>query len=269
MNDKIKRIIENQKIRNRLHEIGIYSGEFSQNGNIGPTGPKGDKGDTGPTGLKGEKGDTGLSEEIIINGVRTGSPGTEAQVIDNKIDNVHSLDFVIPSGEKGEKGDKGEKGEKGDKGDIGPTGERGPAPLASYDAIAFASFMNTTQATLANIGTTRIIPGINRIFSIKNGTDIVISTTGVFEVTLCGRISGVTEDVGASFCLYNSTTNEIISDLNFKLDKGTTSDMDFCEVNVVDIYAPAVLNLKTVIDGTPTSDIKFTEMNVILKSYNV
>lgn len=269
MNDKIRRIIENQKIRNRLHEIGIYSGEISKSSNIGPTGPKGD---IGPTGSKGEKGDIGLSEEIIINSVKTGSPGTEAQVIDNKIDNVHSLDFVIPSGEKGEKGDKGDigpTGSKGEKGDIGPTGERGPAPLASYNAIAFASFMNTTQATFANIGATRIIPGINRFFSIQNGTDIVISTTGVFEVTLCGRISGVTEDVGASFCLYNSTKNEIISDLNFKLDKGTTSDMDFCEVNVVDIYAPAVLNLKTVIDGTPTSDIKFTEMNVIFKSYNV
>ena len=278
MNDKIQRIIENQKIRNRLHEIGIHSGEISKSSNIGPTGPKGD---IGPTGSKGEKGDIGLSEEIIINSVKTGNPGTEAQIIDNKIDNVHSLEFVIPSGEKGEKGDKGDtgptgsKGDKGDigptgsKGDVGPTGERGPAPLASYNAIAFASFMNTTQATFANIGATRIIPGINKFFSIQNGTDIVISTTGVFEVTLCGRISGVTEDVGASFCLYNSTKNEIISDLNFKLDKGTTSDMDFCEVNVVDIYAPAVLNLKTVIDGTPTSDIKFTEMNVIFKSYNV
>lgn len=152
MNDKIQRIIENQKIRNRLHEIGIYSGEVSKS---------------------------------------------------------------------------------------------------------------------SNIGATRIISGINRFFSIQNGTDIVISTTGVFEVTLCGRISGVTEDVGTSFCLCNSTKNEIISDLNFKLDKGTTSYMDFCEVNVADIYAPAVLNLKTVIDGTPTSDIKFTEMNVIFKSYNV
>lgn len=89
MNDKIQCIIENQKIRNRLHEIGIYSGEISKSSNIGPT------------GSKGEKEDIGLSEEIIINSVKTGSPGTEAQIIDNKIDNVHSLDFVIPSGEKG------------------------------------------------------------------------------------------------------------------------------------------------------------------------
>ncbi len=110
MNDKIQRIIENQKIRNRLHEIGIYSGEISKSSNIGPTGHKGDigptgskgeRGDIGPTGSKGEKGDIGLSEEIIINSVKTGSLGTEAQVIDNKIDNVHSLDFVISSGEKG------------------------------------------------------------------------------------------------------------------------------------------------------------------------
>lgn len=89
MNDKIQHIIENQKIRNRLHEIGIYSGEISKSSNIGPT---------------------------------------------------------------------------GSKGDIGPTGERGPASLASYNAIAFASFMNTTKATFANIGATRIIPGINRFF---------------------------------------------------------------------------------------------------------
>lgn len=89
MNDKIQHIIENKKIRNRSHEIGIYSGEIFKSSNIGPTGPK------------GEKGDIGLSEEIIINSVKTGSPGTEAQVIDNKIDNVHSLDFVISSGEKG------------------------------------------------------------------------------------------------------------------------------------------------------------------------
>lgn len=67
MNDKIQRIIENQKIRNRLHEIGIYSGEIFKSSNIGPT------------------------------------------------------------------------------------GERGPAPLASYNAIAFASFMNTTKQILVQL----------------------------------------------------------------------------------------------------------------------
>ena len=33
MNDKIQRIIENQKIRNRLYEIGIHSGEISKSSN--------------------------------------------------------------------------------------------------------------------------------------------------------------------------------------------------------------------------------------------
>lgn len=89
--DKIARIMENQKIKKRLHEIGIYQ-PVQLNSVIGSTGPKGDKGDTGPAG---------------------------------------------------------------------PTGNPGPA---SYNAIAFASLMNTQTATIMTIGNTRLIPGINNIF---------------------------------------------------------------------------------------------------------
>lgn len=155
--DKISRIIENQKIRKRLNELGIQSIQ----------GPKGDKGDslniTGsydsieelylhhPTGKSGEcyiisgnlyvwdtennywhesgsiQGPTGISEKIKIGNVETGEAGTNAQIIDNFSNNEHTLDFVIPKGDQGiqgiqgPKGDKGDTGEKGDKGDTGDT----------------------------------------------------------------------------------------------------------------------------------------------------
>ncbi len=73
----------------------------------------------------------------------------------------------------------------------------------------------------------RLIPGVSDIISILNDKDINIKRTGVFEITLCGRISGVTDNTGASFSLYNATTSQVISDLQFDLNKGVTTDMVF------------------------------------------
>lgn len=228
--------------------------------------------------IKGPKGDC---EKITIGNTITGDANSEALVIDKQTGLEHVLDFVIPKGEvgptgpmgiqgpKGEKGDTGEKGEQGEKGDTGPVGPTGSMGPTSYDGVVFASYMDTTAAGIARVGATRIIPGYNKLFSIANN-EIEVKLTGVFEVTLCGRISGVTNDTGASFSLYNATTGEDVSDLIFELDKGNTPDMDFSETNVVDIIGPAKLQLKTNISGDQdTSNIKFSYMNVLIKSFHL
>lgn len=53
---------------------------------IGPTGPK---------------GDPGVSDSIIVRSTETANPGTDAQVIDTMVNNIHMLDFVIPRGNDG------------------------------------------------------------------------------------------------------------------------------------------------------------------------
>ena len=318
MNEKFERIIENQKIINRLREAGIYQA-------FGPTGPKGNKGDIGPTGPEGKMGE---AEKIVINSTSTGEPGTDAKVIDNKYEKTHSLDFIIPKGDAGPqgiqgptgpKGDKGDigprglpgeigisqvitidgtetvefneeaqvhddfesnthhltfyipKGEKGEQGEVGPTGPEGPRGTlgpTSYDAVCFASFKDSNSAGTSTITTTRIIPGNSDIISIS-GNQINVLRTSVFEITLCGRISGVTNDTGGKFHLYNTTTGETISDLEFVLDKGNTSDMDFSEVNFADIYTGGKLEVRTEIIGNDTGNISFSMINVIIKSYKL
>lgn len=89
----------------------------------------------------------------------------------------------------------------------------------------------------------------------------------MFEIVLCGRISGVTQNIGASFALYNTDTNSIASNLSFVLEAGNTTDMEFSEMTVVDIIGPAILQLKTTINGS--DEVSFTEMNVLIKSYTV
>lgn len=294
--DKIARIMENQKIKKRLHEIGIYQ-PVQLNSVIGPTGPKGD-------GLQ-IKGDYNTYEELI-NNHPTGNSG-DCYIIEgilyiwntenNSWDNVGNIKGpkgdVGPIGPMGPKGDigpqglAGNNGSKGDKGDIGPTGPKGdkgdtgpagpagptgnPGP-ASYNAIAFASLMNAQTATTMTIGNTRLIPGINNIFEIAGGggKSINVKRTCICEITLCGRISGVSSDTGGSFYLYNVTTNEKVTDLNFTLDKGNTPDMDFSETNFVDIIGPAELQIRTELTGDTTSNnIKFTDVNIVIKSYNI
>ena len=295
--DKIRQIEENQRIKNRLGELGIYPSVVQEI--VGPTGPQGEIGPTGPKGDTGSQG-AGLSIEGSFETLDelkqahpTGNIG-DCYIVQGVLyiwDEEHN-DWVSIGNIKGPKGDTGEQGiqgpigpqgEKGEQGEIGPTGPQGeigltgpkgdigpqgPASPTGYDAIAFASLMDTKQAGTVLLGNTRIMPGNNNnYFAIENGTDIVIKKTSVFEIVLCGRISGVTQNTGASFSLVNTDTNDVISDLVFVLDAGNTSDMDFSEMTVVDIYGPARLQVKTTITGS--DEISFSEMNVLLKSYSV
>lgn len=312
--DKVSRIMENQKIRERLHEVGIYPHIQKKTivGPTGPTGPKGDglqikgdynsyddliknhptgnsgdcyiiqgilylwntennswddvgnikgpKGDIGPTGPKGNEGDIG---PIGPTGP-TGSTGPKGD-----IGPIGPQGLV---GDTGLKGDKGDIGPTGPKGAIGPTGPMGNPGPASYDAIAFASLMNAQTATTMTIGNTRLIPGTNNIFEIAGGggKSINVKRTCICEITLCGRISGVSNDTGGSFYLYNVTADEKVTDLSFHLDKGNTPDMDFSETNFVDIIGPAELQVRTELTGNTTSNnIKFTDINIVIKSYNI
>lgn len=289
-NNIVDRAIENSKIREKLHGAGIFPTLI-----VGPTGPMGPQGN----GLVIEGSfDT---EEDLKKAHPVGKVGEcflvggllyVWDVDDNKWKNVGNVKG--PQGERGPKGDKGDAGlvgpqgiqgiqgerglkgdtgptgpkgdtgEKGDTGPIGPTGTMGPTP---YDGVAFVSFMDTQNAGTVSLGRSRIIPGNSDIFALENGTDIKIKRTSILEITLCGRISGVTNDNGASFFLQNITANEKVNDLVFDLEKGATPDMDFSETNMVDIVGPATLQLQTSIENPGSSNIKFTYMNIILKSY--
>lgn len=289
-NNIVDRAIENSKIREKLHRAGIFPTLI-----VGPTGPMGPQGN----GLVIEGSfDT---EEDLKKAHPVGKVGEcflvggllyVWDVDDNKWKNVGNVKG--PQGERGPKGDKGDAGlvgpqgiqgiqgerglkgdtgptgpkgdtgEKGDTGPIGPTGTMGPT---SYDGVAFVSFMDTQNAGTVSLGRSRIIPGNSDIFALENGTDIKIKRTSILEITLCGRISGVTNDNGASFFLQNITANEKVNDLVFDLEKGATPDMDFSETNMVDIVGPATLQLQTSIENPGSSNIKFTYMNIILKSY--
>ena len=303
MDEKIKYIMESNEIRNKLCKIGICpvvgpTGPKGDRGDIGPVGetgigheiiidetktinpdepakvqdefnnnnthyltfyiPKGEKGDTGPMGLPGEKG---ISEIIIIDKTETVEPDEPAKIQDDFDDNTHHLTFYIPKGEKGEKGDQGSVGPAGPTGSLGPT---------SYDVVAFVSYPNTTVAGIALTGASRIIPGITNKISMEGSNGIKINQSGLYEITVCGRISGVTKDIGGAFYLIKSETSEVLTDMSFILSKGNTEDMDFSEISFVDITAPATLQIKTEIDGdTATSNIEFSSINVLIKGYSV
>lgn len=248
------------EFNNNTHYLTFYipKGEKGEQGSIGSIGPKGEQGEPGPMGLPGEKG---ISEIIIIDKTETVEPDEPAKIQDDFNDNTHHLTFYIPKGEKGEKGDQGNVGPAGPTGSLGPT---------SYDVIAFVSYPNTTVAGIALTGASRIIPGITNKISMEGSNSIKINQSGLYEITVCGRISGVTKDIGGAFYLIKSETSEVLTDMSFILSKGNTEDMDFSEISFVDITAPATLQIKTEIDGdTATSNIEFSSINVLIKGYSV
>lgn len=58
------------------------------------------------------------------------------------------------------------------------------------------------------IGTKKVVPNNNEYFVIKDTKNISIQSAGIYEITICGKISGVTSTVGASFYLYDVTSDK-------------------------------------------------------------
>ena len=58
------------------------------------------------------------------------------------------------------------------------------------------------------IGTKKVVPNNYEYFIIKDTKNISIQSAGIYEITICGKISGVTSTVGASFYLYDVTNDK-------------------------------------------------------------
>lgn len=199
-----------------------------------------------PKGDKGEQGEKGISETIVIDATQTIEATEEASVIDDFKDNTHHLTFNIPKGEKGE---------------VGPG-----AGSTAHNAILSIRYADATDSRALTIKEKTFIPEPTTIFTIPSTINIDINVTGIYEITLCGKITGVTEDNGASFYLWNTTTGTVINNLTFSLLEGTTSTMNFAGITITQIFAPATLQVKTnITNDTTLSNIKFTDINLIIK----
>ena len=129
-----------------------------------------------------------------------------------------------------------------------------------YNALFFVVAPETTVAGIANLGTSKKIPNTNDYFTISNSRNINIIKDGTYEITLCGKISGVTSTIGASLYLY---------DVIFELKKGNTSEMNFSKVNILEITNRVELQLKTEIENNATADITFSDISILIKKYNI
>ena len=252
----------------------IPRGSPGVEGKIGPTGPE------GPRGLPGE---IGISQVITIDGTETVDPDEDAEVQDDFDRNIHHLTFYIPRGEKGDTGPIGPQGDKGDSGPAGPAGEKGeqgePGPKgdkgdpglseALYNSLVFVDFPENTVAGIVTTGNSKKVPNTNDYFTINNNRNISLLKEGVYEITLCGKISGVTSTVGASFYLYDATNNKKIDNFSFELKKGNTPEMFFSKVNILETTTPIELQLKTEIENNASSDITFSDMGILIKKHNI
>ena len=274
-NDKIERIVQNQKIKKRLQEIGIYSSQ-------GPTGP------TGPSGrgleilgsydsleeLKKnhEKGEIGQS--YLVNGILYVWNGEKnswvsAGNVQGPTGPKGDQGLIGPIGPKGEQGIPGPIGPKGEQGIPGPTGPEGGSSPTSHPSVLFASFIEANYSRTIPIQESKIIPADSSTFYIPNNTDISILEDGTYEITLCGIISGVSTTNGAIFLL-NDENNTVIHDLSFSLPAGNTYIANFSETTVVDLKKFTTLSIRCGITGTPdTANIRFTCINLMIKKFNI
>ena len=128
-------------------------------GDKGDKGDVGEKGDTGAKGDKGDKGDTGatgangVTPTLKVGSTTTGNAGTNATVTMTDSNNVYTLNFVIPRGDKGDTGAKGETGAKGQDGAKGADGITPTLRVGTVTTLAAGSNATVTMSVNNNVYT--------------------------------------------------------------------------------------------------------------------
>ncbi len=112
------------------------------------------------------------------------------------------------------------------------------------------------------------IPENNTYFNLSDNTNITLIQPGIYEITLCGQISGVDQSHGAIFYLSN-TNGSVIQDLSFEVKAGTTSRMDCSEAIMTKIDTETTVYVRCgIIGDSSTANIDFSNVNLIIKKYN-
>lgn len=214
-----------------------------------PKGQQGEKGEQGEQGPRGLPGEIGRTEHIVVDGTETVEPNEEASVIDDFDLNVHHLTFYIPKGEKGDSASN---------------------LATAYNAIFYAGFNETKESRSLVMREKIFIPDKYDIFNVPTVSSVEIKATGIYEILLCGKISGITEQNGAKVFLLNTTTGEVINNLSFEIKEGLTNELTFSGTTITQLFAPASFEVKASIINDPVgTNITFSSVTLIMKKYNI
>lgn len=214
-------------------------------------GDKGDKGDTGATGAKGEKGDTGAKGEkgdtgatgangitptLKVGSTSTGNAGTNANVTMTANNNVYTLNFVIP---KGDKGDTGAKGDAGAKGQDGAKGADGITPTLKVGTVTtLAAGSNATVTMSKNNNEYTLNFGIPKGNKGDTGASGGSGETTVVNPTI--TIGTVTNGDTASATITGDSPNYTLNLVLPKGDKGAKGDKGDAGAKGTDGVTPTI-----------------------------
>ena len=201
-------------------ELKGDKGDKGDAGEKGDTGAKGEKGDTGAKGDKGDTGATGangITPTLKVGSTSTGNAGTNASVTMTDNNNVYTLNFVIP---KGDKGDTGAKGDTGVKGQDGAKGADGITPTLKVGTVTtLAAGSNATVTMSKNNNEYTLNFGIPKGNKGDTGASGGSGETTVINPTI--TIGTVTNGDTASATITGDSPNYT---LNLVLPKGAKGD---------------------------------------------
>ena len=189
-------------------------GDAGEKGDNGAKGDKGDKGDTGATGAKG------VTPTLKVGSTTTGNAGTNAIVTMTDSNNVYTLNFVIPKGEKGDTGAKGEAGVKGQDGVKGADGITPTLRVGTVTTLAAGSNATVTMSENNNVYTLNF--GIPKGNKGDTGASGGSGETTVVNPTI--TIGTVTSGDIASATITGDSPNYTLNLVLPKGDKGDKGD---------------------------------------------
>lgn len=235
LNNLCNKILEKQKLRKEMMDLGLICTV------VGPTGP------TGPAGAL-----------ISVGTTTTTEAGTDASVVNVGTPSNVILNFSIPTGVAGPQGIQGEKGENGD---VGP---EGPSFPASVEEMFYTSFVDTKAEGLLTISSPWLIPNSSNYFEVVNENEVLVKP-GIYEITLSGLISNADNAHGGHFYLQDENGSEIKA-LSFSFPQSNGKYAQFYQTTLLRFEEDTKLSVNTIIlGGAVASNVEFSNVNLMIK----
>lgn len=134
----------------------------------------------------------------------------------------------------------------------------------------YGTIADTSDSKILPYETTTILPSTSTFLTVDDTGVITFNEDGYYEVTLCGFVTGMSDDNGAVILMQNKTQGAPLERMNFNMPAGTVTAIQISQTAIYNFTAGTEIQARSMI-GVATgtgATATLSKANVLIRKIN-